>query len=529
MNVARDPQTLDELSDSRFSADPRLTAVARALRASEARCLALLEHAAHAVWHIDPDTQEIDRESGWEALSGQTLAEMRGAGWMDPIHEDDRDRVSATWRAAFAHGASRECEFRLRGHEGHDRVLQLKLIAVRRADGSIQEVIGLVTDVTDHARAEQQRQRTEELNRRLVDSTNDCVKILDLDGRLLSINRHGEDLLRASGFTTVIQRSWIDLWQEPWKQMAIRALDEAKAGRRASFQGFCQTPRGVSKWWNTVVTPIPRADGSVTELLAISRDVSRHMEILDELHEAQVRNREIRNELAHVGRVTLLGTLAGSIAHELRQPLTAVMANARAARRFLQQPLPDVAAAIEALEDIERDDQRASHIIEHFRSLLRRGAPKGEPCDLTAAITEVVTLLRAEAAMRRIEIECVLETAAPRVRGDRVQLQQVVLNLLMNAFDAVVDPSAVGRAVSVRTACDADAATIVTVEDNGPPVSDEQFGRMQQPFYTTKPEGLGLGLSICREILTAHASELRARRKDGGGLVFSFSLPPHPE
>jgi two-component system, LuxR family, sensor kinase FixL len=528
MKVARRPQTLDELSDSRFSADPRLTAVARALRASEARYLALLDQSAHAVWHIDPDSQGIASEAGWEALSGQTLAQMRGWGWMNPIHEDDRDRVSETWRAAFAHGASRECEFRLRGGERHDCILQLKLIPARRGDGSIQEWIGLVTDVTDRARAEQQRQRTEELNRRLVDSTNDCVKILDLDGRLLSINRHGEDLLRACGFTTLIQRSWIDLWQEPWKQMAIRTLDEARAGRRASFQGFFQT-RGVSKWWNTVVTPIPRADGSVTELLAISRDVSRHMEILDELHEAQVRNREIRNELAHVGRVTLLGTLAGSIAHELRQPLTAVMANARAARRFLEKPLPDVAAAIEALEDIERDDQRASHIIEHFRSLLRHGAPKGEPCDLNEAVTEVVTLLRSEAAMRQIEIECVLDTAVPRVRGDRVQLQQVVLNLLMNAFDAVLDPSAVGRAVSVRTACDADGRTIVTVEDDGPPVSDEQFGRMQKPFYTTKPEGLGLGLSICREILTAHASELRAGRRNAGGLAFSFSLAPHFE
>ena len=528
MTLAKRPDTLDELTDSRFSADPRLTAVARALRASEARYLALLEQGAHSVWHVDPVTQAIVRETGWQSLSGQTPAQMRGRGWMDVIHDDDRDRVSGAWRTAFGHGASSECEFRIRD-QAHEHVLHLKLVAVRGAEGDIQEWIGLVTDVTDRARAEEQRQRTEEINRRLVDSTNDCVKILDRDGRLLYINRLGEDLLRACGFTTFMHRSWIDLWQEPWKQMAIRALDEARAGRRASFQGFCRTPEGMSKWWNTVVTPIPRADGSVNELLAISRDVSRHVEILDELHETQVRNREIRNALAHVGRVTLLGTLAGSIAHELRQPLTAVMANARAARRFLEKPVPDVAAAIEALEDIVRDDQRAAHIIEHFRSLLKRDAPRREPCDLNAAITEIVTLLRSEAATRQIELEWVLDAAAPRVAGDRVQLQQVVLNLLMNAFDAVLDPSAIARTVSIRTACDADGATIVTIDDNGPPVSDEQFARMQKPFYTTKPEGLGLGLSICREILTAHASELCAERKDGGGLAFSFTLARPPE
>ena len=109
------------------------------------------------------------------------------------------------------------------------------------------------------------------------------------------------------------------------------------------------------------------------ELLAVSRDVSRHMEVLLELHEAQLKNREIRTELAHARRITLLGTLAGSIAHELRQPLTAVMANARAARRFLERPEPEVASAIEALDDIVRDDQRASQIIEHFRALLKGG------------------------------------------------------------------------------------------------------------------------------------------------------------
>jgi two-component system sensor kinase FixL len=285
----------------------------------------------------------------------------------------------------------------------------------------------------------------------------------------------------------------------------------------------------MPRWWDNVITPIFAADGGVKELLAVSRDVSRHLEVLVELREAQQKNREIRTELAHVRRITLLGTLAGSIAHELRQPLAAIMANARAARRFLERPDPEVASAIEALDDIVRDDKRASQIIEHFRSLLKGGQVPETPCDLNDAVGEVVRLLRSDATDRRIAIRCTLNANVPTVRGDRVQLQQVVLNLAMNAVDAVQDPHAIERNVSIRTATEADGAAIVAVEDDGPPLSDDQFERMQKPFYTTKPEGLGLGLSICREILAAHSSELHAERKDTGGLIFSFRLTAHPE
>src|SRR6185503_1877311 len=225
-----------------------------------------------------------------------------------------------------------------------------------------QEWIGISTDITDRAR--QRDLRAGDFAGRFLESTHDCVKVLDLDGRLVYVNSHGQELLRMCGFTTFMKRSWIDLWQEPWRQMAVQAIARAKAGNRGSFQGYCRLPDGMEMWWDNVITPIAGADGSVTELLAVSRDVSRHMEVLLELQEAQTKNREIRTELAHVRRITLLGTLAGSIAHELRQPLTAIMANARAAHRFLERPDPDVASAIEALDDIVRDDQRASQIIE---------------------------------------------------------------------------------------------------------------------------------------------------------------------
>jgi PAS domain S-box-containing protein len=518
-----------DIAGLRLLADGRPGALSAALAATEARYVAVLSNAAQAVWTIDPRSGAVVSGAGWQALTGQRTPDMLGFGWMAVVCADDRERVADICRGVLSSAAPRECEFRVQPSEGECRVLHFKLIAVHAADRGIQEWIGISTDITDRVRARQEDVRTGEFASRLVESTHDCVKVLDLEGRLVYVNSHGQALLRKCGFTTFMNRSWIDLWQEPWRELAVLAIGRAKAGKRGSFQGYCQTPDGMPKWWDNVITPIFAADGGVKELLAVSRDVSRHMEVLIELHKAQLKNREIRTELAHVRRITLLGTLAGSIAHELRQPLTAVMANARAARRFLERPVPAVVSAIEALDDIVRDDQRASQIIEHFRSLLKGARIPDTPCDLNDAVAEVVRLLRSDAAERQIGIRCTLDDGVPTVRADRVQLQQVVLNLVMNAFDAVLDPQAVERTVSIRTAREADGAAIVTVEDEGPPLSDDQFGRMQKPFYTTKPEGLGLGLAICREILAAHSSELRAGRKDTGGLMLSFRLPPHPE
>jgi PAS domain S-box-containing protein len=529
MKPAQHFEPVADIGDLPPPAEGRPAALGAALAASEARYLAVLSNAAQAVWTLDPQSGAVVSGAGWQALTGQTTTDMLGFGWMAMVDAEDRERVADICRGVLSSAAPRECECRVQPSGGECRVLQFKLMAVHAADRSIQEWIAISTDITDRVRARQEALRTEDFASRLVESTHDCVKVLDLEGRLIYVNSRGQELLRKCGFTTCMNHSWIDLWQEPWRQMAVRAIGRAKAGKRGSFQGYCQTPDGMPKWWDNVITPIFAADGGVKELLAVSRDVSRHMEVLVELHEAQLKNREIRTELAHVRRITLLGTLAGSIAHELRQPLTAVMANARAARRFLERPEPEVASAIEALDDIVRDDQRASQIIEHFRSLLKGGQLPDTPCDLNDAVAEVVRLLRSDAADRQIGIRCTLDQGVPTVRGDRVQLQQVVLNLMTNAFDAVLDPQAVERTVSIRTGSEADGAAIVSIEDDGPSLSDDQFGRMQKPFYTSKPEGLGLGLSICREILAAHSSELRAERKDTGGVIFSFRLARHPE
>jgi PAS domain S-box-containing protein len=362
-----------------------------------------------------------------------------------------------------------------------------------------------------------------EFHRQIVESTHDCVKMLDLEGRLVYLTPKAQELLGICDLDGFLNRPWIDLWQEPWKAMAAAAVEAAKAGERGAFQGFCPTLDGTPKWWDVVVTPIAGPGGNASALLAISRDVTRQKEADDALRAAQSRISEIGNQLGHVARLTMLGTLTASIAHQLTQPLTAIMTNAQAARRLATQPVPDIGQLTAALDDIVRDDQRAGDIIEHFRALLRRGGPAKELCDLNATIQESVGMVRAEAAERRIVLDCQFDDA-PLIWADRVQLQQLVLNLLMNAVEAVAESSPATRQVTVRTRLDRQRSVQVCVENEGARVTADQVDRMREPFYTTKPEGLGLGLAICREILRAHRSELRAECRRAGGLTFSFVL-----
>jgi PAS domain S-box-containing protein len=360
-------------------------------------------------------------------------------------------------------------------------------------------------------------------HRRIVESTHDCVAVLDLDGRLLFLTARGQELLGLYDLGALINQPWIDIWDEPWRGMAASAVASARAGRRGTFQGYYRTADGRPTWWDVVVTPIDGQTGGASALLAISRDITAQKEALDALHEAQAKMIELRQQLANFTRLTMFGTLTASIAHELMQPLTAIMSNARAAHRLVSQTTPDLGQVAAALDDIVRDDQRASGIIEHFRSLLKRGSASKQLCDLNVTIEDVLTTLRAEAIERRVVLSCRFDET-PSVWADRVQLQQLVLNLVMNAIDAVAAAAPPSRHVTVSTRQLGTRGVVVSVENDGAQIAPEEIARLWQPFYTTKPQGLGLGLAICREILDAHHSELRAERRAAGGLIFSFTL-----
>ena len=254
------------------------------------------------------------------------------------------------------------------------------------------------------------------------------------------------------------------------------------------------------------------------KVLSIVRDIT-------EPRRAELQARTLRNELAHVGRVTTLAALTGSLAHEINQPLAAVMTNAQAARRLMAAPVPDLAELRAALADIVADNQRAAEVVKRLRRLLRKDTSEYVLVDINDSIGEVIKVLRGDIVTRRIALDVELAPELPLVLGDRVQLQQVTLNLLMNAFEALESDDRSVKPVLIRTAL-VEGMVTVEVEDDGVGLTDEELPRMFEPFYTTKPEGMGLGLAICQTILNAHDGSVGVVRNAGRGTTFSFQDLP---
>jgi len=232
-----------------------------------------------------------------------------------------------------------------------------------------------------------------------------------------------------------------------------------------------------------------------------------------------------RGELFHATRLATMGELTASIAHEVNQPLGAILANVDAAEMLLDSDTMQPEALRQILADVRRDDLRASDVIRRLRALLAKHETAREPLDINETITEVQQLLAAEFGRRNVEVETVFEAGLPRVVGDRVQLQQVLLNLIVNALDAVADMPAGRRRVTLRTRRSIDGAVVVTVADRGPGIPAEWLAKLFESFFTTKPRGMGLGLSIARTIVEAHGGHIWADSDGRSGTTLHFTLP----
>jgi signal transduction histidine kinase len=250
----------------------------------------------------------------------------------------------------------------------------------------------------------------------------------------------------------------------------------------------------------------------------------------DARHRAEADAQQKRTELVHMSRVASLGELTALLTHELNQPLTAIVTNAAAGQQFLAEPEPDIGELRETLADISADSHRAHEVIRRLRTLLKRGAPADTaPVDLNEVIRSTEGLLRADGMRHRVTVEMDLAPDSPPVAGDAIQLQQVVMNLMLNAFAAMAEPGLRTRRLLVRTCAAADGAHVrAEFEDSGTGIAAEIIDRLFEPFVTTKSDGLGMGLSICRTIVDQHRGEIRAANNASGGATFSLTLPACP-
>ena len=259
--------------------------------------------------------------------------------------------------------------------------------------------------------------------------------------------------------------------------------------------------------------------------ISLFRDFAAQASIALESTRRERRYREMQSELAHANRVATMGQLTASIAHEIKQPIATACNNARAALNFLDKSPPDVAEVREALTCIVSDTDRAGDVVDRIGSLIKKAPPGREVVDLNAAILEVTALTRSEAVKTGVTVVTRLAGELPRIQCDRVQLQQVMLNLIVNAIQSMNGVEDGNRELHISTVSIAPEGVCVAVRDTGRGLRLESLPRLFEPFYTTKPEGMGMGLSICRSIVEAHGGRLWATRCEPRGALFQFTIP----
>jgi two-component system, LuxR family, sensor kinase FixL len=493
---------------------------AKALSESEARFRAMADNAPVLIWMSGTNKLCTFFNKGWLDFTGRTLEQELGNGWAEGAHRDDLDFWLTVHGRSFDARQEFAMEYRLRRHDGEYRWVLDNGAPRFEPDGTFLGYLGSCIDITERRRGEEGLEKQRAFLRQVIDTDPNFVFAKDREGRFTLANKAVAD---AYGTTVenLIGKSDADFNRnreevEAFRRMDMEVLDTLK--ERFIPEERITDSDGKVHWLQTVKRPIIDQDGSANQILGAATDITWRKEAEAEL---QLN----RRELAHVTRVSTMGELAASLAHELNQPLTAILSNAQAAQRFLAAPAVDLPELREILNDIVQDNRRAGEVIRRMRTLARKEEFDAAPLDLAAVIGEVILLVHSDAILHNVRVMLELDHGLPPVRGDKVQLQQVMLNLLLNAFDALKDCPADERQVKVRAEWDSAFMVTVTVCDRGTGVSRDKLDTIFEPFYSTKEEGLGMGLSISRSIVEAHGGRLWVENNRDRGATFYFQVP----
>ena len=379
----------------------------------------------------------------------------------------------------------------------------------------------LRTLATLHSQLEQHEAKI----RRLVDANIIGIFIWDFEGRVLEAN---DEFLRMVNYDREDLVSgrirWADLTPPDWRDRNNARIEQQKSSGR--FEPF------EKEYTRKDGSRVPVLIGGATfeeggnQGVAFVLNLTERKRAEAEALESEERYREVQTELAHANRLATMGQLTASIAHEVTQPIAAARNNARAALIFLDKNPPDLGEVREALGCVVGDADRAGDIIDRIRDQIKKAPPGKDRFDLNKAIDEVIVLARSAITKNGVSVQTRLTDGLRAIRGDRVQLQQVVLNLILNAVEAMSSVDARARELLISTEPTETNGALVAVRDSGPGIDPDRLERVFEAFHTTKSSGMGMGLSICRSIIDAHAGRLWAAANEPRGAVFQFTLPP---
>ena len=497
----------------------RLQDLYATLQQSEDRLRLVIDTIPAHVWSARPDGSTDFINQRLLEFFGRSMEGILGWGWGSLIHPDDLARFVGEWQAAVATGEPLESEARLQRMDGEYRWFVVRNVPLRDHLGNIISWYGTAIDIEERHQAEDALRQSEAYlaeaqrvshtgswawvpatgeNRYLSE---ECYRVLGVDP---------QDGL--PGFETFSQRIHPDD-----QAMVMEMAETAEREKRGyEFDYRIVHPGGAIRDIHTIGHPVFNSSGDVVEYVGTVMDVTERKRAEEALREAQ-------SNLARVSRVTTMGELTASLAHEIRQPITAAVTDARTCLRWLKRDHPDVEEAREAASRIVSDVTRAADIISSVSLLFKKGALQRELVDVNALIQEMIVLLRSEANRHSITIHIELAEHLPRVMADRIQLQQVFMNLMLNGIDAMKGTTGEGE-LTIKSET-GDGQVLVTVSDNGMGLPPEQAEQIFKAFFTTKDNGTGMGLPISRSIIESHGGRLWAKGVPGCGATFQFTLP----
>ena len=493
-----------------------------ALRDSEAQWKEVFEHNPVMYFMVDATGTVLSVNSFGAAQLGYSVGELLGQSVLQVFFEEDRDLVRKSMAVCLENiGQTHSWEIRKIRKDGSALWVRENAKSVRRLDRQLIVLIAC-EDITERKEAENALRQSETYlaeAQRLSHTGSFGWRVVS--GEII----WSEETFRIFGYEKAPSVTLDMVFQRIHPDDRARAkqtIDRASSDGKDFDHGYrLLMPDGSVKHVHATAHAATDASGGI-EFVGAVTDVTARKRAEEELHEAQA-------GLAHVTRVTALGELAASIAHEVNQPLAAVVTNAAACLRWLDRKTPNLDEARGTVRSIIKDGTRAGEVIQRVRGLVNKTAGQKAPLHLNEVVNEVITLVQHELFSHRVLLRLELAPALPLVLADRIQLQQVILNLIVNGIEAMQAVTDRPRELVIQTHQDETHQILLTVKDCGIGIAADNADRLFDAFFTTKSSGMGMGLSICRSIVDTHGGRLSASGNVGPGATFQFTLPLHQE